>query len=210
MDFLSHTKNINEVYNMYVSISYGHEIEDKDLINKIKCSAGYLLDNKMTVKQTLTYLINNNADINDDLWEGKLTKPNTYYFHNQLRITNDVPIWTPVTEEKTTKFYVEMKFNYTMKDLLDYYYNQLLIPLELRDEKRDSGALTHLINKFHFKSWDSLDFILCLIDIARENETTINNVFDLEKNTTESYDMMEYYNNHTRNKSIIWRDYHGV
>lgn len=203
-------ERINSIYNKYIGIVYGYELEDKELINTIKINIGYLIDNNLSDEEALYYMFLHHGNIENDLWKDKLTKPNTFYYHSLLRITNDVPTWNPEEKEKTSKFFLEMKFNFNMDNLLNYYYSQLLVPVELRDYKRDSGALQHLLNKYNFSNWDSLDFILTLIDIANTNETQICNVFDLEKNTKDAFERLSYICDFIKTKEIIWRDYYGM
>ena len=197
---------MEELLNLYINITYGYQIDTKER-NKIKNIVGYLYDNNYTNKFIIEYLLKNGTVLIDDLWKDSLLKPNTFYYHNKLRITSNSPIWNVHIQEKTTKFYLEMIINFSIEDLLDYYYTKLSIPLEFRDTKRDAGAFKHMLNKKYINKVESVDFLLALIDYNKEmkNESIIS-PFDL-KYQREVYNRFQYIIDNSKYNHIIWRDY---
>lgn len=89
-------------------------------------------------------------------------------------------------------YFLEMKIRYTMQDLIAYFYSKLHIDLELKDDKRDAARLEALLKKYNRLSFiESLDFVLALIDYAAYAGTRIMNVFDIEKNESEVYELLK-------------------
>ena len=196
---------IEKVINDYLALTYGSMIDDTDTLNNIKKIAYYLLDNKYNDSDILKYLITNNTELVDSLWDDSLLKPDTFYYHEQLTIMPGPSVWNPNMKEESNKFYLEMKIKYTIDDLLNYYYNNLLIPVELRNTKKDSKAFEHMLKQYNKFKMQPIDFILYLIDYSTLEGNRISNVFDLQKYEREVYDKTNYIIENTINKNIIWR-----
>lgn len=196
---------IEKVINDYLALTYGSMIDDIDTLNNIKKIAYYLLDNKYNDSDILKYLITNNTELVDSLWDDSLLKPDTFYYHEQLTIMPGPSVWNPNIKEESNKFYLEMKIKYTIDDLLNYYYNNLLIPVELRNTKKDSKAFEHMLKQYNKFKMQPIDFILYLIDYSTLEGNRISNVFDLQKYEREVYDKTNYIIENTINKNIIWR-----
>ena len=196
---------IEKVINDYLALTYGSMIDDADILNNIKKIAYYLLDNKYNDSDILKYLITNNTELVDSLWDGSLLKPDTFYYHEQLTIMPGPSVWNPNMKEESNKFYLEMKIKYTIDDLLSYYYNNLLIPVELRNTKKDSKAFEHMLKQYSKFKMQPIDFVLYLIDYSVLEGNRISNVFDLQKYEREVYDKTNYIIENTINKNIIWR-----
>lgn len=196
---------IEKVINDYLALTYGSMIDDADILNNIKKIAYYLLDNKYNDSDILKYLISNNTELVDSLWDDSLLKPDTFYYHEQLTIMPGPSVWNPNMKEESNKFYLEMKIKYTIDDLLNYYYNNLLIPVELRNTKKDSKAFEHMLKQYNKFKMQPIDFVLYLIDYSVLEGNRISNVFDLQKYEREVYDKTNYIIENTINKNIIWR-----
>lgn len=196
---------IEKVINDYLALTYGSMIDDADTLNNIKKIAYYLLDNKYDDSDILKYLITNNTELVDSLWDDSLLKPDTFYYHEQLTIMPGPSVWNPNIKEESNKFYLEMKIKYTINDLLNYYYNNLLIPVELRNTKKDSKAFEHMLKQYNKFKMQPIDFVLYLIDYSTLEGNRISNVFDLQKYEREVYDKTNYIIENTINKNIIWR-----
>ena len=68
----------------------------------------------------------------------------------------------------TYPFYKEIIINFTMKDLIDYFYTAMDISKELIDIKKDSGSFNYLFKKYSaIKDIETLDLILVMIDITK-------------------------------------------
>lgn len=191
------------IYDKYVEIAYGYNIEDIELINKITATIGHYKDCKLDDKTILSLLLENGPKIIN--FENSLTNHDIFYFHNQLRINSKSPIWHPEKGTITFPYYLEMKSLYTLDDLLDYYYKTILIPIELRDRKRDTGAFSHMLNKYKFDKLNTLDIILTAIDLSKENKTKIVTPFDIETNISEAYEVLTSLLENNK-QTIIWRD----
>lgn len=196
---------IEKVINDYLALTYGSMIDDTDTLNNIKKIAYYLLDNKYNDSDILKYLITNNTELVDSLWNDSLLKPDTFYYHEQLTIMPGPSVWNPNMKEESSKFYLEMKIKYTINDLLSYYYNNLLIPVELRNTKKDGKAFEHMLKQYNKFKMQPIDFVLYLIDYNAFEGNRISDVFDLQKYEREVYDKTNYIIENTINKNIIWR-----
>ena len=152
-----------------------------------------------------SYLLEYGPVISETLWHDTLLKPNTFYYHEQLTIMPGPSIWNPNMKEQSHRFYLEMKIKYTIDDLLNYYYTELLIPVELRDRSKDKGAFEHMLKKYTKFKCEPIDFILYLIDYSKQEEAFITNVFDLQKYERETYEKINHIVENNIYKNIIWR-----
>ena len=192
-----------DIKNRYITIAYGYEIEDQNLLNSITRTIGYMKDNGYTDKEILHYLIRTGPYISDELFNG-LTDYETVYYNNELVIESDAPVWHPENGNLDRTYYREPRCRFDIEDLLNLFYNKLKVPVELRDKKRDIGGLNHLLNKYKFSKFSTVDFIITLIKIAEDNELRTCNVFDVEQYADEAYDMFMYLVNSNRTR-MIWR-----
>lgn len=143
------------------------------------------------------------------LWDNSLIKRDKFYFHSLLHIVSPPPMWDPRTGIETmVPFFMEMRIRFTMADLLQYYYRQIGPDPELRDIKRDTGALNHLLNSYSKMTMDSVDFLLHVIDYARDTHDQIRSILDLSRYDAEVHPYMtskmaeaKFY----KADRIIWR-----
>ena len=85
------------------------------------------------------------------------------------------------------------------------FYTEIKVPHELQDRKRDGGAFRHLSEKYNFKYFTSLDFVITMIKLAEEFGVCSTNVFEIEKYADKALEMLtESVENNKL--SIIWRD----
>lgn len=194
---------IEKIIDTYLLVTYGCKINNTDNIKRI---IYYLLDNEYEYDFILKYLLTYGPCLDDSLWDNSILKPNTFYYHNSLTIMPGASIWNPNMKEKAPKFYLEMKIDFTIDDLLNYYYHELLIPIELRNYDKDKGAFEHLLKTYNNKfKVEAIDFILFLIDYNKKEKSYITNVFDLQKHERETYDKVNYIVENSIHKDIIWR-----
>ena len=197
---------LEKLIESYAYIVYGHTIEDENILKELRKTINYLIDNNYDKAFILSYLLEYGPVISETLWHDTLLKPNTFYYHEQLTIMPGPSIWNPNMKEQSHRFYLEMKIKYTIDDLLNYYYTELLIPVELRDRSKDKGAFEHMLKKYTKFKCEPIDFILYLIDYSKQEEAFITNVFDLQKYERETYEKINHIVENNIYKNIIWRD----
>lgn len=195
----------------FYELKTGITPEENEIKNLNGCVA-YLKDNNFSDKEIFNILnesknINMKAsDIPAKYWEGSLLKPNTFYYHDKLRIMSKAPKWDPETlKEITYPYFLEMKIMFTMDDLIQYFYQKTLIPVELRNRKSEEASFKYLLEKYKIMKAEPIDFILFLIDSVK-NEDSIYKVFDLQKYEPDVYKMFERLSSDkTIKKEIVWR-----
>ena len=192
-----------DILNNYIELIYGFEVKDPYVINQITRVIGYLKDNDYTDDEIMHYLLHNGPIIGEVLFT-TLTKCVVYY-NTELIIEPKAPIWHPERGYEAIKYYREPRCRFTMDDLLDMFYTKIKVPYELQDRKRDSGAFRHLLEKYNFKYFTSLDFVITMIKLAEEFGVCSTSVFEIEKYADKALEMLtESVENNKL--SIIWRD----
>ena len=192
-----------DILNNYIELIYGFEVKDPYVINQITRVIGYLKDNDYTDDEIMHYLLHNGPVIGEALFN-TLTKC-VLYHNSELVIEPTAPIWHPEKGYEAVKYYREPRCRFTMDDLLDMCYTKIKVPHELQDRKRDSGAFRHLLEKYNFKYFTSLDFVITMIKLAEEYGVCSTNVFEIEKYADKALEMLtESVENNKL--SIIWRD----
>lgn len=192
-----------DILNNYIELIYGFEVKDPYVINQITRVIGYLKDNDYTDDEIMHYLLHNGPVIGEALFN-TLTKC-VLYHNSELVIEPTAPIWHPEKGYEAVKYYREPRCRFTMDDLLDMFYTKIKVPHELQDRKRDSGAFRHLLEKYNFKYFTSLDFVITMIKLAEEFGVCSTSVFEIEKYADKALEMLtESVENNKL--SIIWRD----
>ena len=192
-----------DILNNYIELIYGFEVKDPYIINQITRPIGYLTDNDYTDDEIMHYLLHNGPVIGEALFN-TLTKC-VLYHNSELVIEPTAPIWHPEKGYEAVKYYREPRCRFTMDDLLDMFYTKIKVPHELQDRKRDSGAFRHLLEKYNFKYFTSLDFVITMIKLAEEYGVCSTSVFEIEKYADKALEMLtESVENNKL--SIIWRD----
>lgn len=192
-----------DILNNYIELIYGFEVKDPYIINQITRVIGYLKDNDYTDDEIMHYLLHNGPVIGEALFN-TLTKC-VLYHNSELVIEPTAPIWHPEKGYEAMKYYREPRCRFTMDDLLDMFYTKIKVPHELQDRKRDSGAFRHLLEKYNFKYFTSLDFVITMIKLAEEYGVCSTSVFEIEKYADKALEMLtESVENNKL--SIIWRD----
>lgn len=195
---------INDLIDTYVSIAYGYEIS-QDIRKKIYNFVCYLFDNDYNYDYILNYLLEHGPETTDKLYENSLLKPDKFYYHNELRIMPDTSIWNPNIKEISKKFYLEMRTQYSIEDLLSYFYSILSVPNSLRNNKRDRGAFESLLKQYRVEGIETIDLILFVIDYNIDSKENISSPFDLKidrdllARITKMIDSSAY-------RKVIWRD----
>lgn len=209
--------NVEGIIYLYYKMMKGI-LPDKEVVTQTEKTVNYLIDNNFGEKEIMTTLINIGKggavtpnDLPNELWENSLLEKGVFYYHNILHITSPPPKWDPVTlQEEVPTYFLEMRINFTMEDLLQYYYDKMRMPIDLRDDKKEIGGLTYLLNKYKKMKVEAIDFVLSLIDFASNNdcEEKILNALDLSKLEREVYDYYEEVTQmatYEKANMIVWR-----
>lgn len=195
----------------FYELMVGTTPNEEDVKNLNGCVL-YLKDNNFSDREIFNILSDSKninikaSELPSKYWEGSLLKPNTFYYHDKLRIMSKAPKWDPETlREITYPYFLEMKIMFTMDDLIEYFYQKTLIPVELRNRKNEEASFKYLLDKYKVMKTEPIDFILFLIDSVKE-EDSIYKVFDLQKYEPDVFKMFERLNSDkTIKKEIVWR-----
>lgn len=199
-------KTFNDLYESEVN---GEHIEDEKTIEHNKLFIEYLLESglkKGDITEAILDMKPNKLckmrieDLSDSLWEGSILERNTFYYHKLLRLSPKIP-----GPGEKIKIYKEPKIKVTELDIVKYFYNKFNIREEWIDEKKDVGAVKHLLSHFEkFSFIKPVDFLLELIDYVEEAK----NLFELKNYEIEFAELIEkdVANSKVLNKDkIIWR-----
>lgn len=152
-------------------------------------------------------------DLPDWLWEGSLVKRDTFYYHRSLHMTSAPPIYDPISrKEKVSPYYMEMVIQYTVEDLLRYFYRTTRMSTDLADPRKDEGAARYLLEKYSkIPFCESLDFVLALIDehaVTGNYFGRVSSILGIDQAQTEVYEKMKSKTAEARvHKAdrIVWR-----
>lgn len=215
-------KLIYELYTLVVGIE-----PSEDSFNRTIATANYLKDNGYSTQDILKILKNTIKNINKDtidlairgedlpeeLWDNSLLEKNKFYYSDILHIKSKAPSWNPITfKEECEPFFLEMKINFTIDDLLIYYYDKCRVPQGLKDDKKNAGAFKHLIKKYDaFNNVPGLDYVLALIDKASKDvdKNFFTDVFEIEnynKEVIEEFTAMYEQAVFEKTNVIVWRN----
>lgn len=185
-----------------------------------RCTLAWLEESKISRKEILRILdkfvnkaIITPNDIPDSLWNNSLTEKNQYYCHHEVQLHSPATIYKRDGSCISFPFYQEMKIRYTINDLLDYFYRKVSKYSILRNEKRDTAQLKHLLSQYNgLKKVQPLDIILFLIDTVAFNNISVSEPFELKipRLVDESIDKAIRIRNERHAKGydkIIWRNY---
>ena len=176
-------------------ICFGTEPSDK-VLSLLEIQYQRLIDNGYSEKDARNIMLDHKLNIDDLEYEDSLiiTSDDSVYYHNELQIHSKPGYYDPETGRvEKQPYYLEMKYRYTMDNLLEYYYNKLSIPIQFRNIKRDIGAFKHILNDYKFNNMHTVDFILYIIDYAVANEIKISNPLDLKNWAQQTYEYLESY-----------------
>lgn len=191
------------------------EVED---FNITMSTAMYLKDNgisnqdifkifKLISKQRIE-----GKDLPKSLWNNSLLEKEVFYYHNEFHITSKPPTWNPITfKEECEPFFMEMKIEYTMNDLIYRFYDKCRIASGLRDDKLVGGGLKHLLFKYNNLKAPAIDYIMVMMDLANEDidAEMMTSVFDMEKYFKKAFIILEDMVEEAivnKNNIIIWRN----
>ena len=176
-------------------ICYGEEPSDR-ILALLEIQYNRLMDNGFTNKEAQKLMLDNNLNTDGLLYKDSIitTSDSTVYFHNELQIHSKPGSYNPETGVvEKQPYYLEMRYRYTMDELLDYYYNKLMVPVHFRNNKRDIGAFKHIINDYKLNDINTVDFILFIIDYVVSKEVKISNPLDLKNWAQQTYEYLETY-----------------
>ena len=177
-----------EIYYETVYGCYPHESEEpRDQTQKV---FDYLIDNDLKsgviMKVIYGFSPNKNGilhvnELPDYLWEGSLINRNTFHYHPELQIRPKAPSFNPITNETiASAFYLEMRIQYSDKDLMNYIRKAIKMPAALYDDKRDMGSVNFLLGKYkNINVVKPIDFVLYLADHLRQSEQMVVSILDI-------------------------------
>lgn len=189
---------------------------DETKVRITEDTVDYLKDNKFSSDKIIEVLKLSKCqdclypdNLPDELWNDSLIRRNRFYYHKRLQLISKAPVLDILTGKIITyPFYKEIIINFTMKDLIDYFYTAMDISKELIDIKKDSGSFNYLFKKYSaIKDIETLDLILVMIDITKQNHR-VTNIINIEEYNSEAINTLRSWQKEARiadaNK-IIWR-----
>ena len=180
----------------------------QDTFRNVKDEEEYIYDENINRQRKTCITFD---DLPDKLWENSLLERNKFYYSEILHLKSKPPTWNPITFEETCEeFYLEMIINFTIDDLMNYYYEKCRIPLNLQDDKKVKGALMFLINKYDKFKAPGIDYVISLIDAASNDidREMILEVFEIEeyaKEVIQKFDKMIEQAEYEGANKIVWR-----
>lgn len=182
-----------------------------------KATLGHLIDNNLTEKDIINIIKDFPAkmalepsDLPNSLWENSLLNRDTFYYHSELHITSPAPYWDFENDRiVSSRFFLEMKIQYSIRDLIQYYYKKFPRDIRLIDDKKDNGTMEYLLNKYKNIAFiEPVDFILFLIDEAANSDYELTEMIDLKRFETQAFSYLEYKTMNAaveKMNKIVWR-----
>ena len=143
-------------------------------------------------------------DLPDNLWNDSLLERHTFYYHKELQILSPPPTW-----DKSFPFYIEMKIQYTIENILDYFSKTFNINKDWISREKEIGSIKYLLKEYKkFGFIESVDFILHLIDYVCSLGIKAKSIYDLRDYENDYAELLE--NDISNAKSchknkVIWR-----
>lgn len=200
-----------QLIDMYYNYVVG-EIPEDNIIAKTRLLFDYLSESGLSEKDLLINIINNfpnkdlltPEDLPNSLWDNSLLERDTFYFHKNLQVISPPPTW-----DKCFPFYLEMKIQYDVNDILDYFLQTFNINSEWTNKEKEIGSIKYLLKDYKKYSFiKPVDFLLFLIDYAKSINPNIKSIYDLREYEIENaeYLLLDVENAKTIKKNkIIWR-----
>lgn len=176
---------------LYYELAHGiYPFEDDEPKIKTQKVIDYLIEAKISERDIIRIIEEapkadylTHKDLPDWLWENSLLKRDTFYYHQALQIRSRAPKMNMVTlEVETVPFYLEMQIKFSANDALLYIYNKTNMEFMLKDEKRDLGAIAHLLSQYsRLDFMEPIDFLLSMVDYAvSEEDCSLMNIFQID------------------------------
>ena len=167
-----------------------------------RCTIEYLLEGGITEQEILKLLpkFQDNCLITpdllpDELWKGSLLARDTYYCHHALQLVPPSPVIKKDGTFKEYPFYLEMKIRFTSDDLLKYFYTKASNYQMIKDHKRDTAQLLHMLGRYRYvEEVQGLDLLLFMIDEAVYQHVMITEPFDVKTSTIEVFTLNKLHN----------------
>lgn len=204
--------DFNELNNFYYNFVVGEFPEDKESLIKTSMIFGFLSESGCTRKQLLTSIINDFPNrevlypdnIPDNLWEGSLLIRHKFYFHKELQILSPPPTW-----DMSFPFYIEMKIQYSIENLLDYFTKTFKVNVEWMNKDKELGSIKYLLKDYSKYGFiEPVDFLLHLIDYVSSLGCKATSVYDLRNYETECVEYLELDIQNAKaakKNKVIWR-----
>ena len=195
----------------------GYMPENLDIINCTEGMISHYLDAKLDWAMTKIYeecakdKVLSPKNIPFQIWaKDNLIKPNQFYLHPVLKITNPAPIYDPATGTLfTSEYYCEMQEYFSISQIYAYIVQKLNSPFFRYDEKKVIGAIKYCLGRYKKLGEEftlqNLDILLTTIDCASNN---CKNILDITNYEEEAIEILIKYKNKLEalNKyQIQWR-----
>lgn len=180
-----------------------------------KSTIDYLLDNNFSANEIIEIIKQSNNDdclypssLPDSLWDNSLIKRNHFYYHKRLQIISKAPTFDIKTNMITTyPFYKEIIINFTIEDLINYFFEKMHIDKELIDIKKNGGSFNYILKKYAaIKDIEALDLVLIMIDISKHHR--VSNIISIEEYSREALETLRMWQKEAKSinaNKIIWR-----
>jgi len=167
-------KDLTYLYYQNVFGCYPFNTDNNKIITELTIQ--HLLDNEIEEEKILKeiikvkdgYIAPNN--IPSIFWKDSLLNKDIFYTHKLLQLTSKPPKLDKnkiITDN--SKFYIEMKIQFTIEDLYEYYINWLKRSILYTDKKKDIGGFNYMLLSYSKIQYiTSIDIILKAIDYAKD------------------------------------------
>lgn len=201
-----------QLINFYYDYVVGELPEDNNTITKTKLLFDYLSESGLSEKDLLITILNDfpnkdlltPEDLPNSLWDNSLLERDKFYFHKELQIISPPPTW-----DECFPFYLEMKIQYTINNVLDYFVQTFNINSEWINKEKELGSIKYLLKDYKKYSFvEPIDFILHLIDYTKSISVNVNSIYDLREYEIETAEFLtlDVENAKTIKKNVvIWR-----
>lgn len=186
----------------------------------------YLIDSQLST-ETIIRLLQSMTDavvtpdrLPDALWEHSLVERNRFYTHHILQIISSPTEIQHGEIIPAADWWIEIRPQFTMYDLIDYYYRQMYDTVQTNTNAQDNGAFTFLYRKYdHYIQRacstyvTALDLMLTAIDKAKydfhgylSEPLQLQSTIDAELKPMMRRNKLGFEQGHCQ---IIWRS-HGI
>lgn len=191
---------------LYYELTHGiYPFEDDEPKIKTQKTIDFLIEAKISERDIVRIIEEapkadylSHKDLPNWLWENSLLDRDIFYYHHALQIRSKAPKMNMLTlEVESVPFYLEMQIKFSANDALLYFYDKANTEPSFRDEKKDLGAIAHLLSQYRRIDFiDGVDFLLSLIDYAVAIEDcSTSTIFQLDSRYRS--DVFEYLKQRT-------------
>lgn len=202
----------NQLTDFYYNFVVGETPEDEESYIKTRMLFDYLSQSGCTLEDIVTEVITNFPnrdvlypdDIPDDLWGASLLERHKFYFHKELQVLSPPPTW-----DESFPFYIEMKIQYSIGDILNYFIKSFKLNESWVSRDKELGSIKYLLKDYKKYGFiEPVDFLLHIIDYVASLGVKVNSIYDLRDYEAEYAELLEkdVANSKSCSKNkVIWR-----